>query len=201
MSLPAADSFTNSDGTQLITHSSNWTLNNGDFDIQSNALAPDSSGNELGAYWNADSFNGNHYAEATLVATSQFEAIGVAVRCQSGDDLYGYYCDQAFCFLWRMDNGVFNQLDTASTPETSSVIRLEVDGTSLSGKDDGVEILSAIDSNHSGGAAGVSGYGDSTGARIDDWEGGNLGVTDLSVSNIKIKEPAGLPTPLGIYDI
>ena len=75
-------------------------------------------------------------------------------------------------------------MDSAAAPATSSVLRLEADGSDLSGLDDDVEIVSATDSNYSGGAAGVSGYDDSASARIDDWEGGNLGGESASEIHI-----------------
>ncbi len=88
MALPATEAFTNSNGTQLTTHSSNWTLNSGDFDIQSNALSPDAASTENGAHWNADTFDDDQYAQATLVDQFNSRTIGVAVRCHATADTY-----------------------------------------------------------------------------------------------------------------
>ena len=51
MGLPATDSFTDTNGVSLISHSSNWTMNCGAFDIQSNELAPNSGSTESAAFW------------------------------------------------------------------------------------------------------------------------------------------------------
>lgn len=179
MALPATDTFTGSNGTQITAHSGSWTLNAGDFDIQSNALAPDSGGNECGAHWNADTFDDDQYAEATYVAGQALFATGIAVRCHaSAATYYGFYIDPfsgTNSYLFKQVAGSWTQIGSnIGNPATSSVIRLEAEGTTLRVIDDGSTIRTSTDSSISSGYAGVAGYGDTTGARIDNWEGGNL---------------------------
>jgi len=188
MALPASDSFTDSNGVQLTSHNASWTLCKGDFDIQSNSLAADASG-ELGAGWNADAFNADQYAEATVSASGVFP-IGIAVRCDDdtpNDDYYGYYGEESNIYLFKVVNGSWTELDADSENQfsVSDVIRLEITGTNpgtLSAQIGGVEQLTADDSDLDAGSAGVSGWNDHTTSLIDDWEGGNLGGSPVTVN-------------------
>lgn len=184
MALPATDNFTGVDGTQLTTYSGNWTLNSGDFDIQSNALAADGPAAECGAHWNADSFDADQYAEGTLVALAdETIGMGVSARCDTGGaaTFYGYYFeDTDLHWLFKLVLGVWTQLgSTGSGASVNDVVRIEVDGTTITPKINGsldTDIGAQTDSAIASGAAGVSGFYDGTATRLDDWEGGNLAV-------------------------
>jgi hypothetical protein len=176
MALPATDDFTDSDGVQIASHG-DWTVNDGDFDIQSNALAPDDYG-RCCAYWNADAFDANQYAEATIIALSD-EYIGVAVRMHaSAVTYYGISGNDTDKEIFKRINGAYTAIAVSGNQwSANDVIRLEVNATTLTpmlnGETDtdlGIQTDSAISS----GSAGVCGYDDGTGSRIDDWEGGNL---------------------------
>jgi len=182
MALPATDTFTGTTGTQLTTYSANWTLCLGDFDIQSNALSADASGNN-GAGWNADAFNDDQYAEATFAAVFQFVYLGVAVRCDVGtpdDTFYLFYSDSTDgSYLEKIVNGAETQLgNKGATFAVNDVIRIEASGTTITPIKNGGTLNppnAQTDASISSGAAGVSGYDDSAFIRIDNWEGGNLG--------------------------
>jgi hypothetical protein len=177
MTLPATDDFTDSNDVQIETHG-DWTVMDGDFDIQSNGLAPDHSSRCV-AYWNADTFDANQYAQATIKALTSGIYIGVAVRVHAVSvTYYGLNGTDSVKTLSKRVNGVYSQL--ASSPNQYSVddvIRLEANATSirpmLNGETD-EDLGIQSDSSISSGSAGVSGYDDGTGSRIDDWEGGNL---------------------------
>lgn len=184
MALPATDNFTDTNGVQLTTHNASWTLNKGNFDIQSNALASDQNG-ETGAHWNADSFDDDQYAQADGIAKIAVNAIGLAVRCSLTGGVgtyYGFYADgydvTGHTYLFKMVSGSWTQLGVRSNDDiVGKLMRVEVSGTTLTPLLDGVlEDPPGVqtDAAISSGAAGVSGWNDQPTGRIDNWEGGNL---------------------------
>lgn len=184
MALPATENFNGSgDGTQLTSHSSDWTLNDGDFDIQSNAVAVDDPGHdEAGAHWNADSFNDDQYAEGDITNTASGVYVGVAVRCNTGGsaNYYGYYSDSGDAsYLHKNINGSWTQLgSTGNTFSTNDTVRIEAEGTTITPNINGSTTGTPgaqTDSALSSGSAGISGYDDGEGMRLDNWEGGNIG--------------------------
>lgn len=184
MALPATDNFNGgTQGEQLTTYSASWTLCNGDWDIQpaaADVLAPDDPGFNL-AGWNADSFDDDQYAEATVDALASDIWIGLAVRCDVStpeDDGYCWNSSTAYSWLGKLIDGVETQLgNDGGAWGAAEVCRLEASGTTLTPMIDGSEEDppgAQTDASLASGAAGVSGYGDSSLAQIDDWEGGNL---------------------------
>lgn len=181
MALPATESFTNTDGTVLSSHP-NWSLNAGSLDIQSNAVAPNQGGGESGGRWNADSFNNDQYAFGTIVAVTSGNDVGVGVRHSAGgSNYYGYYGSSLDAFLFKMVTGTWTQLgSTGNGLSVNDVLHLEVVGTGLTAKKNGSVDTSvgtsgqATDSSLTSGSAGVTGFGDTTALRLDNWEGGNI---------------------------
>jgi len=183
--LPATDAFTGTDGTALTTYSANWSLNSGNFVINTNAVAPNQATTECGARWNADTFGNDQYAQGKLAnSTTTGQTIGVAVRAATGGaaSYYGFYADGSGggkTFLFKMVAGTWTQLGSLGAAlAVNAVLRLEVSGTTLTPKVNGSTQSppgAQTDSAHSSGAAGISGYSVSTSMRLDDWEGGNLG--------------------------
>jgi hypothetical protein len=192
VALPATDSFTGTNGTALQTYSSNWGINAGGFVINTNAFAPASGGNECGARWTADSFNNDQYAQCVLTAkegTTNFAAgIGVRHAAAGTATYYGYYQDgggNGFCF--KNVAGTWTLLGAAfSSAATSTTLRLEANGTTLTVKHNGASQGTRTDSSITSGAAGVTGYSNSTSMRADDWEGGNLAAAGAIVGSTAI---------------
>ena len=188
--LPATDAFTGTNGTALTAYSSSWSLNSGNFAINTNAIYPNQSVTECGARWNADTFENNQYAQgklANIITTGQ--TIGVAVRISTSGaaSYYGFYADGSGggkTFLFKMVAGTWTQLGSLGAAlSANDVLRLEINGTTLTPKVNGTTQSppgTQSDSALSSGAAGLSGYSVSTSMRLDDWEGGNLaGATVL----------------------
>lgn len=180
MSLPATDVFTGSDGTALTTYSANWTLNFGDFQILGNQLRTNSPGNDGLAYWNADTFANNQYAQCTLSMLGP-SYVGPAVRCAVGGADTGYYFfGGPERYLTKVVTGTFTQLgSTGGAASVGQVYRLEANGTTITPKIDGVTDTGVggaqTDSAIASGAGGVSGSGSNSSVRMDDWEAGDLG--------------------------
>lgn len=181
MALPATDVFTGTNNTQLTTYSANWTLNNGDFDIQSNSLACDANV-EAGAHWNADTFGNAQYAQCDIVGTlTSGPWVGVCVRAHaSAASWYGYYGSGDDSYVYKVVSGTWTQLGSAGSAfVTADEIRLEVSGTTITPTRNGSGTGTPgaqTDSALSSGFAGVAGYADITDFRMDNWEGGDLGA-------------------------
>lgn len=180
MALPATENFTGSNGDQVSTLA-NWTANSSpDLDIQSNAAQTDKGSDECADHWDADAFNNDQYAEATVTALANGIFIGVGVRSDTGGALtnYGWYGtpDQG-SQLFKNVSGVWTQIgSTGGNFSVNDVIRLEVNGTTLTPKINGSTEDppgAQTDSSISSGSAGIAGWDDGA-SQLDNWEGGNL---------------------------
>jgi len=178
MALPATDAFTGVDGTELTAYSANWTQNDSAaFAINTNAIY--STTNDHGAHWNADAFDNDQYAQIKLVALAEFYYIGPAARCAaSAITFYGIYSDLVSSYGFKFSGGVYTELFTdsgASRPALNDTIRVEVSGTTINYKKNGVAYKGPYtDETIVSGSAGIVGYGNSATTRGDNWEGGNL---------------------------
>jgi len=191
VALPATDDFTDSNGTQLTAHSANWTLNttgvSGDFDIQTNTLCADGEADDYGAHWNADSFNNDQYSEAYHTRpTPSGYAVGVACRLigSAVRTYYGYLADDNNCYLIKLVAGSGSLLGTGDVWGNGITVRIEAEGTTITPMIGGAEdesIGAQTDGSIASGYAGVCGYSDGTGLRVDNWEGGNLSPGGISV--------------------
>lgn len=182
MALPATDVFTGTNGTAITSYSANWTLNSGNFQINTNAISPNSNNNECGAHWNADAFNADQYAQLTLTALTSAVQIGPGVRMHaSADTYYGFYTDGvAYTQVVKMVGGTWTSLaESGPHGSVGQVWRIEVSGTTITPIVNGsTHAMGAVtDSSISSGSAGIIGFHTGTGTRGDDWEGGNLGGT------------------------
>ncbi len=177
MALPATDSFTNSNGTQLNSHNANWTEYNG-FDIQSNAAHPDISADEAAANWTGDTFDNDQYSEGTITSLASGTYVGVLVRSNSSSTYYGYYTDSGdAAYLFKMVAGSWTELGSGGVLSATDTMRLEANGTTLTPKVNGSldsDVGAQTDSAISSGDAGVTGYNNDS-SYIDDWTGDNLG--------------------------
>lgn len=179
MALPATDTFTAANGTALTTYSANWTLNSGDFAINTNAVYPNSSGNECGAHWNADSFNADQYASGTI-SNAGGNPVGPAVRCHtSSASYYGLYGDLSALYMFKYISPTWTQKGSSGGAcATNDTLKLEISGTTLTPYKNGGTISppgAQTDSSIASGYAGITGYSSGTSQRFDTWEGGNLG--------------------------
>ena len=180
MALPASDDFTAADGTALTTHSASWTLCSGNFAIYSNAVGS-SAGGECGAGWNADAFENDQYAKATVAlidTVDDWHIVGVAVRCDvttPSANYYGFYGSDTEGYLFKIVAGVYTQFGAATAGfDATDVIRIEAEGTTITAKINGVTVRTADDNAFASGAAGICGYRAGEESMLGDWEGGNL---------------------------
>jgi hypothetical protein len=214
MALPATDTFTTGSDATLTAYSSNWTITAGGFNVTAadDVCRSTSGGAENGAYWNADTFSADQYAQAKVwLDAGTGVSMGVAVRATGSGNYYGVYLDQTTYYLFRMDAGSWTQLATGTATGfvDGDTLRLEVTGSSpvsLVMKRNGTQFGSTYndsDANRkTSGSAGVSGYGNNSGsgAYVDDWEGGDIGeakqiaapTSDISAGNwVRSSDNAG----------
>ena len=205
MALPASDSFTAAADAALQTYSANWTIGNGGFNVNAAGdYAYTNATNDNAAYWNADTFGSDQYAEAKLVGNvTYYSQIGVAVRCAAGGNHYGLYFQSGGQHIWlyKLVSGTWTELAHAQGVgawHNGDTIRLEVSGTTLTPKHNGALITAlgtVSDSSLSSGAAGICGYGIDAAARLDDWQGGNLGGGGVSMTPAAAAAAAGAVAP------
>jgi hypothetical protein len=174
-STPTAvsDNFNRSNSTDL---GSNWTeVPLGGFGVWNNALSTQSTGVYPSlAYWSANSFNANQYAQLTATAIqSNWNAVGPAVRVSSGNCYAASWHDTNVLELHKVVSGTDTVIGTSTTLAVGDVIRIEVSGTSVTVKKNGTAVIGPItDSALSSGSAGL--YSNGAGAAGDDWYGGDL---------------------------
>ena len=181
----ATDDFNRADGGLGANWSTAWW---GSFAVASNAAQVTAAGNAAFAYWNADTFDDDQWAEATFVPGSgQGDNAAVMVRASgSGSSPSGYY------FTYDPDNwsgryaltkavaGTFTDLgEVTGVGFIASVdLRIEVVGTTITGYSNGVEVLSATDSSLTSGAPGmVSSTGATPAGTIDNFSAGDWTAT------------------------
>lgn len=189
MALPATDAFTTVSNQALTTYSASWSLNSGNFQVDASDVVVANASAECGAFWNADAFNGNHYAFITRTAVGT-DWLGPGTRHAGAGtaSYYGFYTQGtgAETYLFKMVTGTWTQLGSAGSVNivANDVLRLESNGTTHTPIRNGstyTSIGAQTDSALSGGAAGLSGYGLATLANAgDNWEGGNLGAAAAS---------------------
>lgn len=179
MALPATETFTNSNGVALTTHSASWTNNAGTFAINSNAVYATDAGQDCAAHWNADTFANDQYAQGVIVALGS-TYIGVSVRCHaSANTHYGFEGNATDSYFYKYVNGSYTQLgSTGGNFTNGQTLRIEASGTTITPKINGSTISppgAQTDSSISSGYAGIAGSGNNAVSRLDTWEGGNIG--------------------------
>jgi hypothetical protein len=180
MSLPATDTFTDSDGVELPTHNAGWTAMQGAMKVNTNQATGKTDGPNgwSACRWSGDAFNGDHYSQAKWTGGNYAMPM---VRCQAGSASGYIYFNTGQ--LYRADSGSLTDLGTSGpVPGSGDTFRLEITGSTLAANVNGGSQTTKVDATYSGGAAGVAAFGLS--GNIDDWEGGNLaaaGGADLRV--------------------
>lgn len=158
----------------------NWTEQVNGLQVLSNACRGANAGSTYQfAYWSADAFADDQYSEFTV--TTVAEQFGPAVRCSgTGGATDNYWLllrasGEGSSFIFKTDAGSFTSLaDLGAVAWTAGdVARIEVSGTTVTAKRNGVTLDSATDSSLASGSAGIMCRGD--GAVVDDWAGGDLG--------------------------
>ena len=185
MALPATDDFNR---TNANPAGGNWTTLKDLSAIQVSSNTVKGTSGESDAIWNADSFGNDQYSQITLVTNDNDGwRWGVLVRGAGASATTAYVLrantwSAEGCGLSSWVAGSLSLLQTVSQIiGAGTVIRLEAQGTTLRIYDDGVQIgTDQTNSSIASGSAGISML--NTTAAADNWEGGNLAVSAISIS-------------------
>jgi hypothetical protein len=161
----------------------NWTVmsdasNTGTLNIVSNQVKINTNGLDAASRWSADTFSGDHYAQCVATSiTSPSSGIGPTIRNQLATTAkYELDVNTASQNLYYFDGTNWTSLTSNITGIVSGdLIRLEVVGTGLTSRVNGVSSLTVTDATLSGGAPGLHIF-ENTGDTVivDDWLGGPI---------------------------
>jgi hypothetical protein len=165
----AFDNFNRANGAV----GANWSVTLNGLNVASNNIQGTATGGNNVGLWNANSFSGNQFAEATITAlngTTDFP--GVAVN-MSGTNNW-YYCteDTTTLFLQKNIAGSVTNTSGAVSGAVGDVLRIENNNGSITCYRNGASALAITDSTLTAGNPGVVMNGNV--ATMKNWSGGNL---------------------------
>jgi hypothetical protein len=184
----ATESFTNTNGTELFTHSASWQAGNAlssDFVIDTNAVRTPFNRSITLLTFYSGSFSNDQYAEAKITQVgSAGQRMGVAVRAGFGAG-YIFMVEGGAWGLSKLVSYGFTLLSSGSLTLTANdVIRIEASGTTITAKRNGSVVTTAIDASHASGTPGIAGDGSAasgTYTLLDDWVGDDLTSASLQL--------------------
>lgn len=173
----ASDNFNRADNSSTgMNLGSNWTASvpNSDLGIISNTAYATATSNDNSAFWNANTFHTDQYAEVTLSTAGDNN--GLLVRCNASDNVIGQarLSNTTLSIFWY-NSSTYTQIgsDYSGGLSNSDVIRLEVDGPTYTFYQNGVSRVTGT--NASAPKSGSPGLTIATSnSRLDSWSGGNL---------------------------
>jgi hypothetical protein len=176
MALPATDTFTGSNNDPINT--SNWTTLLGSFVVFGNRAIGQVSVDSL-AFWDADTFADDQYAQVTYTQNYGYYA-GPVVRAAATRGYWARVESSTSITLYRIDNSSsFNLLQTIGslTIANGDVIRIEAEGTTIRVYQNGTQRgTDEVDATYSSGSAGIASYTDA--AYLDAFEADNLSTLE-----------------------
>lgn len=157
--------------------SGNWTVEQGSFTVGAGSVGTLTGGADAHALAvRNESYPADQFAQATcVVAPTGLNTTGVCVRGSAvAETFYGFYTTNASAFLFKCIAGTITNFATASIAmQVGDIIRLEVVGTSLTAKLNGVVLLTAVDSSIASGAPGIQGLTGVGATKITNFTAGN----------------------------
>lgn len=166
----ATDDFNRADGSL----GANWTIQLGsNMAIVSNEAKTSTTGADQLAFWDADTFADDQYAQAKFVNTSG-GLNGVCVR----NSVVGASKNSYFLRLdgiHKFVGGAYTKIKNATeTTDGDDIFKLTISGDTLTGYKNGVQFVTVDDSDLTSGSPGILQFTSGTAAILDDWEGGDL---------------------------
>jgi len=175
VTLPANDNLVSGTTQSITAYSASWSLGAGAMNATVNGAVGNSTGADSIAFWNADAFPNDQYANVTVNTTGTTgNSTGPAVRCAAGTNGYSLRLvpSQSAWNLVKQVAGVKTVIATGSlTISIGDSFQLTVQGTLLTALQNGVQFFSASDSALSSGSAGISGFS-TAGPALTTWQGG-----------------------------
>lgn len=158
----------------------NWTLGLSTVAI-SGSVDVIGTGTDSSAWWNANTFGGDHWSQITRKDSN--DGAGAIVRHQSGANTFYAWTANVGTggVMWEVTAGSFAQLGAGYGGLVTSAghtIKLDATGSTLTPSIDGVATATRSDASITGGKPGVHCSG--TTSHADDWIGGPIsGVTTV----------------------
>jgi putative esterase len=170
-----SDNFNRSDGGL----GSNWTTMAGTTapQIVSSHMQAGANNTVNSAFWAANTFGNNQFAQATFpnILGGQ-DGPGVAVRMANSRGYFLWFNNSSSTVsIYRMDNATtWSSIATSGvlTISNTDVWRIEVEGSTISGYQNGNLVVQKTDGTYTTGSPGVWLY--YTVDQLDDWSGGDL---------------------------
>lgn len=178
-----SDNFNRADGA-IGSSAEGWAWNalGGTYVIVSNAAAKTGAGTAFDlCRAESNLASADHYAQITVTDTGADTAQAPICRFNaSAATGYVFYNYSGTATLAKVVAGSPTAIDTAShTKASGEVYRVEANGSTIRGLIDGVEFCSVTDTDITGNLrCGIMQYGTSGTGTIDDFEAGDLAVTD-----------------------
>ena len=173
-----SDSFNRANGGL----GSNWTTVSGTTapQIVNNMAQPGSAGTLNSAYWSANTFGGNQYAAASFPGSSGTNyGPGIAVRLSNSTGYFLWYGKSASTVsIWRMDSSSsWTELKASAnlTVAATDVWQLQAVGSTLTGYQNGKQVVTTTDTHYTTGAPGIWMYYATN--QITNWSGGDVATT------------------------
>ena len=182
--LPSAGAATVSDNFNRANGGlgSNWTTLGGTTapQIVNNTAQPGSAGTLNSAYWSASTFGSNQYAAASFPNSSGTNyGPAIAVRLSNSRGYFLWYGNSASTVsIWRMDSSSsWTELKASAklTVAGTDVWQLQAVGSTLTGYQNGKQVVTTTDSNYTTGAPGIWMYYATN--QITNWSGGDVATT------------------------
>ena len=160
----------------------NWTTVSGATapQIVNNTAQPGSAGTLSSAYWSANTFGSNQFAAASFSNSSGTNyGPGIAVRLSSSKGYFLWYGNSASTVsIWRMDSSAsWTQLKASAqlTIAATDVWQLQAVGSTLTGYQNGKQVVTTTDTNYTTGAPGIWMYYAAN--QVTNWSGGDVATT------------------------
>ena len=167
------------------------------WNLAGNVAVPSSTSASTGMVYDTGTFSDNQYAQAkvSVSGTTAGTGVGVLVRSNSASiDFYGARVNKAVAdnlVIMKRTSGAQTELASFTvTWVDGDVLRLDVNDTTLTVKQNGATIGSTTDSDIASGRPGLTSDDPITSGAADDWEGGDLGGGPLlALQNNRLVAP------------
>jgi hypothetical protein len=145
--------------------------------IINNTAQPGSPGTLNSAYWSASAFGSDQYAAASFPNSSGTNyGPGIAVRIRNSTGYFLWYGNSASTVsIWRMDSSSsWTQLKASAklTIAAADVWQLRAVGSTLTGYQNGKQVVTTTDTHYTTGAPGIWMYNAAN--QITNWSGGDV---------------------------
>ena len=184
-SMTQTDNFNRADETPLA---SPWAQIGSlqPWNLAGNVAVPSSTSASTGMVYDTGTFSDNQYAQAkvSVSGTTAGTGVGVLVRSNSASiDFYGARVNKAgannLVIMKRVGGAQTELASFTVTWVDGDVLRLDVNDTTLTVKQNGATIGSTTDSDVASGRPGLTSDDPITAGSADDWDGNDLAGTSI----------------------